>query len=612
MSIQVSAVPEALTQSKNRPSADFHPSIWGDYFLSLSVQKEHIEKMKQQVEELKEEVKGLIMKCSHKKPLQKLELIDAIQRLGVSYHFEREINEALEKIYNSYGFLVEEDDDLYTISLWFRLLRQHGYYISCDVFNKFKYGDGEFKASLTADVPAMLSLYEAAHLCMHGEEILDGALVFTTTHLQSELSNMNPDLAASVIFALNRSIRKNIPRSETRHYISFYPKEKSHNKTLLKLAQLDFNVLQALHQKEVANLSSRWWKNLDFRRKLPYARDRLVELYSWIYAMFFEPKYSLARVLVTKVVAMASIIDDTFDAYGTYEEIKLFTESIIRWDISAKDVLPDYMKLIYQEIVDNYSQFDEHTNKEGRSYGSAYAKQAMKELVQAYFAEVGWFHSKCTPGVEEYISNGEVSATYYALITASFLFMGEEIATEEAFIWASNKPKIIKAASLIGRLMNDITSHKFERKREHCASAVECCMEQHGVEAEEAYKMLHQEIENAWKDINQELMKPTAVATPVLDCVLNLARMSDVSYKDGDSYTNPHLIKDTISLLLVDPITTFLAVYIFTDTQNDEDYCTAGSKAEQKKAEKIAFDVNLEKFDTAAKIKVIKEGPLPI
>ncbi|KAH7528463.1 uncharacterized protein LOC107418348 [Ziziphus jujuba] len=33
----------------------------------------------------------------------------------------------------------------------------------------------------------------------------------------------------------------------------------------------------------------------------------------------------------------------------------------------------------------------------------------------------------------------------------------------------------------------------------------------------------------------------------------------------------------------------------------------AGSKAEEKKAEKTAFDVKLEKFDTAAKIKVIKE-----
>ncbi|XP_060672677.1 sesquiterpene synthase 2-like [Ziziphus jujuba] len=509
--------------------------------------------MQRKVEELKEEVKGLVMKYSQKNPLQKLELIDAIQRLGVSYHFEREINEVLEKIYSSYGIRDEEDDDLYTISLWFRLLREHGYYISCDVFNKFKDRDGEFKASLTFDVPAMLSLYEAAHLRMHGEEILDEAIVFTTTHLQLELSNMNSDLAGKVTFALNRSIRKNIPRSETRHYISFYPKENSHNKTLLKLAQLDFNVLQALHQKEVANLS-RWWKNLDFKRKLPYARDRLVELYFWIYAIFFEPQYSLARELVTKVVAMVSIIDDTFDAHGTYEEIKLFTEAVIRWDISAKDVLPDYMKLIYQTILDTHSQLEEHIDKEGRSYGLAYAKQAMKELVQAYFEEVGWFHNKYTPRVEDYISNGEVSATYYALTTTSFLFMGEGIATEEAFIWASNKPKIIKAASLIGRLMNDIVSHKFEQKREHCASAVECCMEQHGVEEEEAYKMLHQEIENAWKDINQEFMKPTAVATSILERVLNLARMSDVTYKDGDSYTNPHLIKDTISLLLVDPI----------------------------------------------------------
>ncbi|XP_048328094.2 (-)-germacrene D synthase-like isoform X1 [Ziziphus jujuba] len=553
MSIQASAAPEAFTQNKNRPSAEFHPTIWGDYFLSHCVQKEHIEKMQQHVEELKEEVKGLVMKYSQKKTLQKLELIDAIQRLGVSYHFEREINEVLEKIYSSYGFHDEEDGDLYAISLWFRLLRQHGYYISCDVFNKFKDGDGKFKASLTVDIPSMLSLYEAAHLRMHGEEILDEVLDFTTTHLQSKLGNMNSDLAGKVTFALNRSIRKNIPRLETRHYISFYLKENSHSETLLKLAQLDFSVLQALHQKEVANLS-RWWKNLDFKRKLPYARDRLVELYFWIYAMFLEPQYSLARVLVTKVAVMVSIIDDTVDAHGTYEEIKLFTEAVMRWDISAKDVLPDYMKMIYQEILDIYSQFEEHIDKEGRSYGLAYAKQAMRELVQAYFAEVDWFHNKNTPRLEEYISNGEVSAAFYALITASLLCMGEGSATEETFIWASNKPKIIKAVSLIGRLLNDIKSHKFEQKREHCASAVECCMEQHGVEEEEAHKMLHQEIENAWKDINQEFMKPTAVATPVLDCVLNIARVSDVIYEDGDGYTNSHLIKDTITLLLVDPI----------------------------------------------------------
>nr|XP_048323782.1 (-)-germacrene D synthase-like [Ziziphus jujuba var. spinosa] len=112
-------------------------------------------------------------------------------------------------------------------------MAQHGYYISCDVFNKFKDGEGNFKASLAIDVSGLLSLYEAAHLRIRGEEILDEAIAFTTTHLESIVSSINPHLLEKVTFALNRPIRKNLPR---------------------------------------------WWKNLDFPRKLPYARDRVVEL----------------------------------------------------------------------------------------------------------------------------------------------------------------------------------------------------------------------------------------------------------------------------------------------------------------------------------------------
>lgn len=68
---------------------------------------------------------------------QKLNLIDAIQRLGVSYHFETEIQEILEQLHKTlhdcdHGH--EDDDDLQTVALRFRLLRQHGYYISCGKF----------------------------------------------------------------------------------------------------------------------------------------------------------------------------------------------------------------------------------------------------------------------------------------------------------------------------------------------------------------------------------------------------------------------------------------------------------------------------------------------
>lgn len=45
-----------------------------------------------------------------------------------------------------------------------------------------------FKASLMNDVQGMLNLFEAAYLAIHREDILDEAIVFTTTHLKSMVS----------------------------------------------------------------------------------------------------------------------------------------------------------------------------------------------------------------------------------------------------------------------------------------------------------------------------------------------------------------------------------------------------------------------------------------
>ena len=71
-----------------------------------------------------------MMLLADAKPSQKLNLIDQIQRLGVAYHFETEIEKKLEEI-NEASFELIRDGDLYTVSLLFRLLRQHGYKISC-------------------------------------------------------------------------------------------------------------------------------------------------------------------------------------------------------------------------------------------------------------------------------------------------------------------------------------------------------------------------------------------------------------------------------------------------------------------------------------------------
>ena len=77
----------------------------------------------------------------------------------------------------------------------------------------------------------------------------------------------------------------------------------------------------------------RWWKEVDFERKLPFGRDRIVELYFWTMAVYFEPHYSAARIIVSKIIAVGTVMDDIYDAFGTFEELEIFTEAIRRFEI---------------------------------------------------------------------------------------------------------------------------------------------------------------------------------------------------------------------------------------------------------------------------------------
>lgn len=102
----------------------------------------------------------------------------------------------------------------------------------------------------------MLSLYEAAHLGIRGEDVLDEAIAFTKAHLESMVTQVSSELAEHITRALNRPIRKGLPRMEARHYINIYSGDANpQNQTILKFAKLDFNMLQVQHQKELSSIT---------------------------------------------------------------------------------------------------------------------------------------------------------------------------------------------------------------------------------------------------------------------------------------------------------------------------------------------------------------------
>uniref|UniRef100_A0A2K1WPM3 Isoprene synthase, chloroplastic n=1 Tax=Populus trichocarpa TaxID=3694 RepID=A0A2K1WPM3_POPTR len=499
-------------------------------------------------------MKDMLM-ASKKDTVEHIEFINLLCRLGVSYHFDDEIENSLKEIFDDLPHLLEKHDfDLYTLSLLFRVLRQHGFKMPCVVFDKFKDTNGEFKKTIINDVKGILSLYEASFLSVHGEQILDDALVFTKANLESSAMQSSPRLADHIRNALIRPFHKGVPRIEARKYISFYEEEESRNDTLLKFAKIDFNRVQLIHRQELSILS-RWWNDLNFAEEFPYARDRIVEIYFWANGVHFEPQYAFSRMVVTKYTKIVSLLDDTCDAYASFEEIQHFTNAIERCCMDAIDQLPaEYLKVLYRALLNLFSETESDMGKQGRSYALYYVKEAFKELARAYRVEAQRADEGHVPTFDEYVRNGLTTSAYGVITAVSFVGM-DEVAGQEEYKWLKSNPKIMKAGKMICRLVNDIVGHEDEQKRGDCASGVECFMKQYDVSEKKAIEEIQKMVANGWKDINEDCMMPTNAPMLLLQHIVNLVRVTEVTYgHNDDAYTIPLSLKDSVTLLYVEQV----------------------------------------------------------
>ena len=71
-----------------------------------------------------------------------------------------------------------------------------------------------------------------------------------------------------------------------------------------------------------------------------------VELYLWGNTCHFEPEYAVSRMLVAKQGAMASLLDDTFDAYGKLDELQRFADAFERLLPDTNTSYPSYLIFI--------------------------------------------------------------------------------------------------------------------------------------------------------------------------------------------------------------------------------------------------------------------------
>ncbi|KAJ0446010.1 putative (-)-beta-caryophyllene synthase [Helianthus annuus] len=386
----------------------------------------------------------------------------------------------------------------------------------------------------------MLSLYEARYMRVEGEEVLDEALEFTKYHLgniiEKHICSNDTSLETQISQALQQPLRKRLSRLEALRYIPIYQQQDSRNDDLLTLAKLDFNLLQELHRKELNQVC------------------KIVEGYFWILAVYFEPQHSESRIFLIKICNLLVLLDDTCDNYGTYEELEIFTKAIQKWSISCMDMLPQYMKLLYQEILNVYKEAEDLLEKKGNTYRLCYAKETVKEYTRNILLEAKWVNERYIPTFEEHMFVAIVSVGYPLMIMLSYVHQ-DDLVTEDTFKWVSNYPPIFKASSLIFRLMDDIATRKDERERNHVASSVECYMKQYEVSEEHTHELFSKLIEDNWKVINKESLRPTHIPGPLLMSPINFVHVCDILYTGSDNFT--HAGKEMIGYiksLLVTPI----------------------------------------------------------
>ncbi|KAL0437615.1 UNVERIFIED_CONTAM: Isoprene synthase, chloroplastic [Sesamum radiatum] len=233
-------------------------------------------------------------------PLVLIELIDDIDRLGIAYRFQETIDRALERILLRSSQVEQKmRENLRSCALCFRLLRRHGYHVSTDIFESFKDSNGNFRTSLATEIERMLSLYEASHLALDGESTLVEAREFTSFRLKNMLGKMDMKSAMRVSRALELPSHHRMQRLEARWNIEMYDKQNKENQLSRKLAALDFNLVQKVHQRDLQE-ASRW--DVNAVNDLPdYMKLFFFALYNTVNDMAYDTLKEQDQVIISQL-----------------------------------------------------------------------------------------------------------------------------------------------------------------------------------------------------------------------------------------------------------------------------------------------------------------------
>nr|UNY86181.1 alpha-pinene synthase [Pinus armandii] len=578
-SISMSLTTIVSDDGVQRRIGGFHSNLWNDDFIQSISAPYGDSSYRERAERLIGEVKKMFTSMSNEDgetitPLddliQRLWMVDSVERLGIDRHFKNEIKSALDYVYSYWGAKgigrgrENVVTDLNSTALGLRTLRLRGYDVSADVLNHFKDQSGKFASAWnqTEDgIRAVLNLYRASLISFPGEKVMDEAETFSAKYLKEALQNIPVcSLSREIEDVLEYGWHTYLPRLEARNHIDVFGQDtenrKSYMKTekLLELAKLEFNIFQALQKRELEYLA-RWWKDSG-SPQMTFCRHRHVEYYTLASCIAFEPQHSGFRLGFAKACHIITVLDDMYDPFGTLDELQLFTAEIKRWDPSATECLPEYMKGVYMLVYNTVNEMCEEADKAQGRDTLNYCRKAWEDYIDSYMQEAKWIASGELPSFEEYYENGKVSSAHR--ISALQPILTTDIPFPHHILKEVDFPsKLNDLACAILRLRGDTRCYQADRARGEEASSISCYMKDNaGTTEEDALNHINAMISDVIKGLNWELLKPnSSVPISAKKHVFDISRAFHYGYKYRDGYSVANIeTKTLVQRTLLEPV----------------------------------------------------------
>nr|UPQ49777.1 ent-kaurene synthase [Pallavicinia lyellii] len=510
---------------------------------------------------------------------QNLWMIDRLQRLGIDRFFEKEIKRSLDYVYKYYencGIAWARNSpvqDLDDTSMGFRLLRQHGYDVSEDVFRQFRAENGSFFcfAGQTGQaVTGLFNFYRATQIRFPGESLLQEAEHFARDFLADKLAKnecfdkwiITKDLAGEVAYALDTPWYRSLPRVEARSYIdqygvddiwigkSLYRMPFVNNNSFLALAKTDFNLCQSIHQQELHKILG-WNAECRFG-ELPFARQKVYEGFFTAASLFGAPELSPARYVWARNCVLTTVVDDFFDVGSTLAEMQKFVAATKEWDPSLMDGTTEEAKKTFNGLYNSLNAMtQEGIIAQGRDIG-VHLRKIWLRWVDSCLTEARWTAEDYWPSFDEYLEVALPSIALEPIVLCTMFYLGEQITDE--FVSDPKKLRLMELVNRVGRLVNDIQGYERE-DREGTRNAVSILMRENpGLTVEEVIGKIRNTAHEAMEELVREVHQPSPIPKSIRQMHFNMARVMLLFYKSTDGFSSRTAMKDYVRQILFDPV----------------------------------------------------------